>query len=150
MKGRTYRYFTGDPLYPFGYGLSYSNFEYSGLKLSSPELEAGKPLTVDVGVKNTSNRAGDEVVELYVTFPKVPGAPLRALRSFKRIHVDGGQQQQVSFALQPRDLSYVNERGDRLVGAGDYVITVGGGQPATKAAHAETHLTIRGNQALPE
>jgi beta-glucosidase len=150
MKNRTYRYFTGDPLYPFGYGLSYSNFEYSGLKLSSAELQAGNPLTVDVDVKNTSNRAGDEVVELYMTFPKVPGAPLRALRAFKRIHLDGGQRQHVSLTLQPRDLSYVNEQGDRLVGAGDYTVIVGGGQPGTKAAHAETHLTILGDQALPE
>jgi beta-glucosidase len=150
MKGRTYRYFAGEPLYAFGYGLSYSNFEYSGLKLSSAELQAGNPLTVDVDVKNTSSRAGDEVVELYLIFPKVPGAPLRALRRFKRIHLDGGQQQHVSLTLQPRDLSFVNEHGDRLVGAGDYTVTVGGGQPGTKAAHAETQLTIHGDQALPE
>ena len=150
MKNRTYRYFTGQPLYPFGYGLSYSNFEYSGLKLSATELQAGNPLTVEVDVKNASNRAGDEVVELYLNFPKVPGAPLRALRSFKRVHLDGGQQQHVSLTLQVRDLSYVNEQGDRLVGAGDYTVTVGGGQPGTKAAHAETQLTIRGDQALPE
>jgi beta-glucosidase len=148
MKNRTYRYFTGEPLYPFGYGLSYSTFEYSGMKL--PELQAGNPLDVEVDIKNTSKRAGDEVAELYITFPKLPGAPLRALRGFTRVHLDAGEQKHIKLTLQPRDLSYVNEAGDRLVGAGDYTITVGGGQPGTSAAHAEAKLTIRGDQALPE
>jgi beta-glucosidase len=150
MKNRTYRYFTGEPLYPFGYGLSYSRFEYSNIKLSSPELQAGDPLSVEVDVKNASQRAGDEVVELYITFPKLAGAPLRALRGFTRVHVDAGAQQHLKLSLQPRDLSYVNEAGDRYVGAGDYVITVGGGQPGTSAAKAEAHLAIRGDQKLPE
>ena len=150
MKNRTYRYFTGEPLYPFGYGLSYSKFEYSNLKLSSAQLQAGDPLSVEVDVTNASQRAGDEVVELYITFPKLAGVPLRALRGFTRVHVDAGGEQQVRLQLQPRDLSYVNEAGDRFVGAGDYTITVGGGQPGTQAAKAETHLTIHGDQKLPE
>jgi beta-glucosidase len=150
MKNRTYRYFTGIPLYPFGYGLSYSKFAYSNLKLSDSQLAAGDPLDVDVDVKNTSSRAGDEVVELYITFPKLAGAPLHALRGFTRVHLDAGGQQRVKLTLQPRDLSYVNEAGDRFVGAGDYLITVGGGQPGTSTAQAETHLTITGEQKLPE
>jgi beta-glucosidase len=150
MKNRTYRYFTGRPLYGFGYGLSYSTFEYSGMKLSNPQLQAGGPLDVEVDVKNTGKRDGDEVVELYITFPKVAGAPLKALRGFKRIQVKAGEQQHVRLTLGPRDLSYVNEEGDRLVGAGDYLITVGGGQPESGAAHADTHLTIQGEEKLPE
>jgi beta-glucosidase len=150
MKNRTYRYFTGQPLYPFGYGLSYSKFEYSNLKLSSAELDAGNPLSVDVDVKNASPKAGDEVVELYITFPKVPGAPLRALRGFTRVHVKGGESRHVKLALQPRDLSFVNEAGDRVVAAGDYTITTGGGQPGTGASQAEARLSIRGEQKLPE
>ena len=150
MKNRTYRYFKQEPLYPFGYGLSYSKFEYSNLKLSSPELEAGNPLTVEVDVKNASPRAGDEVVELYVNFPKLPGAPVRALRGFTRAHLDAGAERHVKFVLEPRDLSYVNEAGDRMVGAGDYIITTGGGQPGTAAAPAEARLSIRGEQKLPE
>jgi len=150
MKNRTYRYFEGQPLYPFGYGLTYSKFEYSDLKLSNPELEAGGPLTIDVDVKNTSQRAGDEVVELYISFPKLPGAPLRALRGFTRVHVGAGEVRHVKLTLQPRDLSYVNEAGDRIVGAGDYVITAGGGQPGTAAAQADARLSIRGEQKLPE
>jgi beta-glucosidase len=150
MKNRTYRYFEGEPLYPFGYGLSYSKFEYSNLKLPAGELHAGDPLLLEVDVKNTSDKAGDEVVELYVNFPKLPGTPLRALRGFTRVHVEAGKSRHVELALQPRDLSYVNESGDRMVGEGDYVITVGGGQPNTKASHADADLSIRGEQKLPE
>jgi beta-glucosidase len=150
MKGRTYRYFTGEPLYPFGYGLSYSRIEYSGLKLSSPELDAGNPLSVDVDVKNASPISGDEVVELYVNFPKLAGAPVRALRGFSRVHLEAGETRHVTLALQPRDLSYVNEAGDRMVGVGEYVISAGGGQPGTVAAPAEARLSIRGEQKLPE
>jgi beta-glucosidase len=150
MKNRTYRYFAGTPLYPFGYGLSYSKFEYSNLKLSSAALEAGTPLAVDVDVKNASQRAGDEVVELYISFPKVPGTPLRALRGFSRVHLEAGELRHVKLALQPRDLSYVNEAGDRMVGAGDYTISTGGGQPGTGASAAEVRITIRGEVKLPE
>ncbi len=150
MGNRTYRYFAGEPLYPFGYGLTYSRFEYSNLKLSSSSLSAGDPLTVEVDVKNTSQRAGDEVVELYLSFPKLPGAPLRALRGFTRVRMDAGEMRHIQLVLQPRDLSYVNESGVRVVGAGDYVITVGGGQPGTAAAQAETRLAIHGEQSLPE
>jgi beta-glucosidase len=150
MKNRTYRYFTGQPLYPFGYGLSYSKFEYDNLKLSSPVLQAGDPLTIELDVKNLSKKAGDDVLELYLNFPNVAGAPRVALRGFTRIHVDAGEQRHVKLSMAPRDLSYVNESGDRLVAPGDYVITVGGGQPGTDAAHAETHLSIQGEQKLPE
>jgi beta-glucosidase len=150
MKNRTYRYFTGEPLYPFGYGLSYSTFEYSGMKFSNQQLQAGSPLDVEVDVKNASKRTGDEVVQVYISFPKLAGAPLKALRGFTRVHLNGGESKHVRLTLGPRDLSYVNEAGDRLVAAGDYLITVGGGQPGTAAAHAESHLTIQGEQKLPE
>jgi beta-glucosidase len=150
MKNRTYRYFAGEPLYPFGYGLSYSKFEYGGLTLSSSDLQAGEPLAVEVDVTNAGKLAGDEVVQLYLSFPKKPGVPLRALRGFSRIHLAAGEKKHVKLALQARDLSYVNESGDRFVAAGDYLITVGGGQPGTGAAQAQTHLSIRGDQQLPE
>ena len=150
MRNRTYRYFAGEPLYPFGYGLTYSRFEYNNLKLSSSSLSAGDPLTVEVDVKNTSQRVGDEVVQLYLNFPKLPGAPLRALRGFTRVRLEAGELRHLQLVMQPRDLSYVNESGARLVAAGDYVISVGGGQPGTAAAQVETRLSIRGQQQLPE
>jgi beta-glucosidase len=150
MKNRTYRYFTGEPLYGFGHGLSYTTFEYSGMKLSNPSLNAGDPLDVEVDVKNTGKRDGDEVAELYITFPKLPGTPLRALRGFTRVHLKAGEQKHVKLTLSPRDLSYVNDAGDRFVSTGDHLITVGGGQPGTGAPHAESHLMIQGEQKLPE
>jgi len=150
MKNRTYRYFTGEPLYGFGHGLSYTTFEYSGMKLSNPQLQAGNPLDIEVDVRNTGKADGDEVAQLYISFPKLAGAPLKALRGFKRVHVKAGDQQHVKLTLGPRDLSYVNEAGDRLVAAGEYLITVGGGQPGTAAPHADSHFTIQGEQKLPE
>ena len=150
MKNRTYRYFTGEPLYGFGHGLSYTTFEYSGMNLSNSPLQAGNPLNVEVDVKNTGSRDGDEVAELYITFPQLAGAPLRALRGFKRVHCKCGRATACQLALSPRDLSYVNEAGDRMISAGDYLITVGGGQPGTGAPHAEAHLTISGEEKLPE
>jgi beta-glucosidase len=150
MKNRTYRYFAGTPLYPFGYGLSYSQFSYSNLKLSTGQLNAGDPLNVEADVKNIGDREGDEVVELYVSFPKSPVAPIRALRGFTRLHVAAGETQHVHFALNARDLSEVNDKGDRVVAPGAYTIAVGGGQPGTSASPAEAELSVSGEKALPE
>jgi beta-glucosidase len=150
MKNRTYRYFDGQPLYPFGYGLSYSRFAYSSLKLSARELNAGDPLSVEVDIRNTSDRAGDEVAELYLHFPKSASAPIRALRGFTRVHLGAGEKKHVAFTLQARDLSEVNEAGDRIVATGTYSVSVGGGQPGTGAPSEETSFSIRGEQKLPE
>jgi beta-glucosidase len=150
MTNRTYRYFEGEPLYPFGYGMSYSKFEYSNLKLSTADLTAGDSLTVDTEVKNTSQLSGDEVVELYLTFPKLPGSPLRALRGFTRLHMAAGATQHLQFTLGPRNLSMVDLAGDRRVAAGTYSLSVGGGQPGTVAARAETEFRINGDKKLPE
>jgi beta-glucosidase len=150
MKNRTYRYFTGQPLYPFGYGLSYSQFAYNNLKLSNATLNAGDQLSVDVNVKNTSSREGDEVAQLYLTFPQVAGAPIRALRGFTRVHLTPGATQHLHFTLDPRELSAVNDAGDHIVAAGDYRITIGGGQPGTIAPVAAAKFTIRGEQKLPQ
>jgi beta-glucosidase len=150
MKARTYRYFHGQALYPFGFGLSYSKFEYGPVALSTATLPAGEPLRVEADVKNTSSRAGDEVVQVYLNFPPLPGAPIRALRGFRRVHVRAGETQHVEFTLQPRDLSMVNEAGNRLVAAGSYGLSVGGGQPGTSAAVATAEFTIAGERKLPE
>ena len=150
MSNRTYRYFDGKPLYPFGYGLSYSKFTYDHLQLSTATLEAGQPLSIDADVHNASQRDGDEVVQVYLQFPRVPGAAKVALRGFTRIHVGAGAAEHVHFTLSPRDLSLVNESGDRVVAAGAYTVSLGGGQPGTGASTAEAPLTITGEQKLPE
>jgi beta-glucosidase len=150
MKNRTYRYFEGQPLYPFGYGLSYSKFEYSNLKLSSTTLNAGDSLSVDADIKNVSEREGDEVAELYLSFPKSPAVPLRALRSFTRVHLGAGETRHVHFTLDVRDLSEINQQGDRVVANGVHRIIVGGGQPGTHASQVEAEFRIKGNQRLPD
>ncbi len=149
MKGRTYRYFEGEPLYPFGYGLSYSKFAYTNVKATPGALKAGNPLVMEADIRNTSAIAGAEVAQLYVQFPNVPGAPLRALRGFQRVNIPAGQTVHVRFTLNPRDLSMVNEAGDRLVAAGAYRIFIGGGQPGTSAAGMEVALTVQGESKLP-
>jgi len=150
MKDRTYRYFSGTPLYPFGYGRSYSTFAYSGLKLDRPALQAGQSLTVEAEVKNTSARDGDEVAELYVTYPQLAGAPLRALRGFTRVHLAAGASTHVSFTVTPRDLSTVSPQGDRVIAPGEYHLSVGGGQPGTDAPTVGSSFQIKGELAVPE
>ena len=150
MEGRTYRYFKGAPLYPFGFGLSYSKFSYSGLTLPTEEIAAGAPVNAEVTMTNTGSRAGDEVVELYLTFPNVEGAPIRALRGFKRVHLEAGASQKVQFELKNRDLSMVTEAGDPIIAEGPYTITIGGGQPDTSAPTVTGKFSIKGQLMLPE
>jgi len=150
MKGRTYRYFEGTPLYPFGYGLSYTSFAYKGLVAPAGAIAAGSPTSFDVTVTNTGKRAGDEVAQLYLEFPKVPGAPLRALRAFQRVHLEAGASQKVHFDLKPRDLSMVTEAGEPIVSEGEYKVFVGGGQPGTSAPGVSGTFNVKGTLVLPE
>ena len=149
MLNRTYRYFAGKPLYGFGYGLSYSTFAYSNLKLSSPQLKAGAPLTVQVDVRNTSKTAGDEVAELYLEFPAIGGAPARALRGFARAHLLPGETRHLSYTLKPRDLSMVNEQGEHVVAPGEYTVFVGGAQPGETVGGVSAPMEITGDLKLP-
>jgi len=150
MKGRTYRYFEGEPLWPFGYGLSYTTFSYSKLSLPSTPIHAGDPLNASVTVTNTGKVAGDEVVQLYLKFPDIAGAPRRALRGFQRIHLETGANQKVEFHLNLRDLSMVTDAGDIIVAQGEYTVSVGGGQPATDALTVSGNFKIEDQIMLPE
>jgi beta-glucosidase len=150
MEGRTYRYFKGEPLFPFGYGLSYSKFSYSGLTLPESDVAAGDPVSAEVTVTNSGSVAGDEVAELYLSFPSVPGAPLRALRGFRRVHLEAGASEKVRFELKGRDLSMVTDAGDSIIAEGPYTITIGGGQPDTGAPVVSGKFTIKGQIMLPE
>jgi beta-glucosidase len=147
MARRTYRYFDGEPLFPFGFGLGYSPFAYSDLKVA-PTLAAGEPLQVAVQVRNAGSREGDEVAQLYLTFPKLPGAPLRALRGFARVHLKPGEQRTVAFTLTDRELSHVSVDGMHVVRAGHYGISVGGGQPGSGAAVVTGTFEIQGERTL--
>jgi beta-glucosidase len=150
MKGRTYRYFTGQPLYPFGYGLSYTAFTYSDLRLPAGPVQAGQPMQVEATVTNTGKLSGDEVAELYLRFPDVMGAPLCALRGFHRVHLEPGQSQRVRFDLKPRDMSMVSEAGEPMIPAGRYSVSVGGGQPNTGAQAVAGMFEVAGTIVLPE
>lgn len=130
MKGRTYRYYTGQPQWRFGYGLSYSTFGYSDLKLSSQTLGQTDPLRVSVQVKNTSDRAGDEVTQLYIRPRNAPaGSPHIWLAGFARTGLKPGEERTLTFELGIRELGLVNEQGERLMTPGEYEISAGGSQP---------------------
>ncbi|HEY4293486.1 glycoside hydrolase family 3 protein [Luteibacter sp.] len=149
MKGRTYRYFKGPPLYPFGHGLSYTSFAYGGAHASAATLDAGQTLTASVTVRNTGERAGDEVVQAYVSYPAADKlAPVRSLVGIQRVHLAPGESRVVSFPLDPRRLSSVDAAGKRSVVAGYYGLFIGGGQPGD-APGQQIDFRIRGQQALP-
>jgi len=150
MQSRTYRYFRGTPLYPFGYGLSYTTFSYTNLTLPKAAISAGDPLTAEVTVTNTGKRVGQEVAQLYLSFPSVPGAPLRALRGFKRVSLKPGESQRVRFELKDRDLIMVSEAGEPIIPEGAYAVSIGGGQPNTGAPTVTGNFRVMGTKTLPE
>jgi beta-glucosidase len=149
MASRTYRYFKGKPLYGFGYGLSYTTFTYSKLKLSTSTLHAGDTLTVEADVKNTGKRAGEEVAELYLTPPRTDVSPNQALDGFTRVQLAPGQTKHVTFTLDPRTLSQVDDKGVRAVTPGSYRIAVGGAQPSETTTGQSAPFTIEGTHEIP-
>jgi beta-glucosidase len=150
MQGRTYRYFAGKPLYGFGFGLSYTSFAYSNLKIVPSEVKAGEPVTIEGDVKNTGGVEGDEVVELYLTQPKVFETPLRELAGFKRVHLAPGESAHISLTIDPRSLGQVDAKGNRVVLPGDYTVSLGGAQPQDSASVQTGKFTIKGKADLPK
>jgi len=150
MAGRTYRYFKGEALYPFGHGLSYTSFGYA-----NPRVTTKGAVSVSVDVTNNGARDGDEVVQLYVSHPGVAGAPLRALEGFQRIHLAKGEKRSVTFTLDDRALSVVDDKGERKVVPGTVDVWVGGGQPVsrpgmTQAAGVKTSFKVTKSAVLPK
>jgi beta-glucosidase len=129
MKGRTYRFYKGKALFPFGYGLSYTRFEYANLRLPAA-VDADREFEVAVDVRNSGGRAGEEVVQLYITNKdaSVP-VPLRSLQGFKRILLNPGESQTVTFIVQPGQLAVLDKDFKRIVEPGPFEIAVGGLQP---------------------
>ncbi|HTY51212.1 MAG TPA: glycoside hydrolase family 3 C-terminal domain-containing protein [Steroidobacteraceae bacterium] len=155
MAGRTYRYFGGEPLYPFGYGLSYTRFAYSNAHLSRTAVSPDQDVEVAVDVTNAGSLAGDEVVQLYLQHPGVSGAPGRALAGFTRVHLRRGERQTVRFTLRGRDLSVVDPAGRRRIVPGRVRVWVGGGQPQVRpglprTAGVWTSFAIKGGAVLPD
>ncbi len=151
MNNRTYRYFTGEPLYPFGYGLSYTTFEYSGLKVPT-KAKTGETVQVSVKVTNTGNREGDEVVQLYLNDEEASTPrPIVQLEGFKRIHLKPGESQVVEFTLQPEQFSMIGSSEKRIIESGWFTIYAGGGQPASKFSGAVSkRLNLTGKNKIIE
>ena len=150
MKGRTYRYMTAEPLYPFGFGLSYTTFTYSNLQLSAPSAPGSQPVEATVTVTNTGKHAGEEVAELYLTTEASPiAAPLYALKGFKRLSLAAGASQKLRFTITPDMMKLVDDKGQRVLLPGKIKISVGGSLPGSRSAAlgaskpAETELMIK-------
>lgn len=150
MQNRTYRYFKGDPLYPFGYGLSYTTFKYSNLKLSKAEIKKDESVNAEVTVTNSGKVAGDEVVQMYLTH--VQGGeeiPLYSLKGFKRIHLAPGASQKVEFVVTPDMMKLVNDDGKSVLNSGDIKIEIAGALPSKRseelgaAKPVEAVLTVK-------
>ncbi len=156
MEGHTYRFFRGEPLYAFGYGLSFTTFAYSNVRLSPGSVGPRQDVTVSVDVTNTGEAAGDEVVQLYITdgSASVP-VPIRQLQGFRRVHLAAGETQSVTFTVTPRQLSLIDDAGKRVVEPGEFLISLGGRQPrqgeaASSAGIAFARLTVTGTATAVE
>ena len=148
MKNRTYRYYTGKPLWGFGYGLSYTSFSYGTLQIPK-ELKAGEPLQAVVDLKNTGSLAGDEVVEAYIKTPQRDG-PMHSLAAFQRVHLAAGESRKVTLTFDPRSISSVDDKGERAILAGRYHLVVGSAQPAETDQKSEADFTVRSRVVLPK
>jgi beta-glucosidase len=151
MSERTYRYYSGEPLFPFGYGLSYTDFSYSNLKVPASAI-AGETVELAVTVTNTGARAGDEVVQVYLTDEKASTPrPQHQLVAFERIHLNPGQQKEVKLAISARHFSLINPASQRVIEQGSFLLYVGSGQPQFTAAKAlvQKRITIKGSAKLP-
>jgi beta-glucosidase len=149
MKGRTYRYFMGKPLWGFGYGLSYSTFKYGPVKLTTDSVKAGDALTATVSVTNVGTAGGDEVVEAYVKTPQA-GGPVHSLVGFERVTIAGGTSKEVTLRIDPRSLSSVDDQGNRAILPGKYTLTLGGAQPDETQTKSAAEFTVMGTMALPK
>jgi beta-glucosidase len=133
MKNRTYRYFTGQPLYSFGFGLSYTTFTYRNLQIVPEQVKSGEPVFVQVEVENTGQRLGDEVVQIYLKDVEASlPVPRLTLQGFTRIRLAPGEKQTVRFSLTAGQMSFANESGKWVLEPGEFKVWVGGQQPNPK------------------
>lgn len=145
MKGRTYRYMTEEPLYPFGFGLSYSKYSYSDMKLSANKVKKGETVTATTKISNTGNLAGEEVVQLYLTDLKTTAdAPLYSLKGFKRVSLQPGETKEVSFEITPAMEMRVKESGEKVLESGDFKIYVGGSSPTEISSKLGAAMPVSG------
>jgi len=134
MAGRTYRYMTSDPMYPFGFGLSYSPFSYEARDVDLLSISAGEKINIEVTVSNKGKMAGEEVVQLYVADLEASvDVPISALKGFQRIYLEPGESKQVSFTVDEKMLQMVNDEGKFILEPGEFKITIGGSSPGSRS-----------------
>ena len=137
MTNRTYRYFKGEPLYAFGYGLSYTDFKYDNLVVPAT-VANGKKVTVSVKVTNTGKLAGEEVTQLYLSHLGLKiKTPIRALKGFERTYIKAGESKTIRFELTPADLSLIQADGNLKAVKGKLMISLGGSQPDAETAKSK-------------
>jgi beta-glucosidase len=125
-RGDDYENLTGLPLFPFGYGLSYTTFEYSNLMIDKPTAKKGDNITVSFVVTNTGKLAGDEVAQLYLRDQIASVArPVQALKGFERIHLAAGASKTIKLTLNPEDFEMLNEKMETVIEPGDFTIMIG-------------------------
>lgn len=145
MTGRTYRYMTDEPLYPFGFGLSYTKFEYSNLRLSSTQVRQGGSLRVSVTLRNTGEYYGEEVVQLYLSdLESSVETPACSLKGFQRIRLQPGQRRTVFFTITPEMMSIVDESGNSVLEPGGMMITIGGCSPSDRGIQIGAPEPVQG------
>jgi beta-glucosidase len=133
MKGRTYRYMTQDPLFPFGFGLSYSRFEYSDLKIDRSEIIPGESLDVHFTIQNCGDRRAAEVVQVYLSDLQASTiVPLHHLVGFERVVLEAGESRTLKFTITPEMMSFYNDDGKLTLELGEFRIEVGGCSPGKR------------------
>lgn len=149
MSNRTYRYFKGEALYPFGFGLAYTKFNFSNLKLSNKSIGKHESVYAEVTITNTGKKESDEVAQLYLSHPKEGYAPLYALKGFQRIHLQPGQSMKVKFTITPDLMKIINENGQNILPSGPVKIIIGDSSPGSRSEilgaskHLETALEVK-------
>lgn len=141
MENRTYRYFTGRPLFPFGFGMSYTAFEYRDLKISPAAIKPGETVTIQVEVENTGSRSGDEVVQLYLKDVEASlPVPRLQLQGFVRVRLEPGEKQTIEFILAGGQMSFADENGKWVLEEGEFQVWVGGQQPDPDSARRPANI----------
>ena len=150
MANRTYRYMKKPPLFPFGFGLSYTTFSYGSLSLSKPSIGASESITATTTVTNTGKYAGEEVVQLYVTdLVASVEVPRYTLKGFQRVALEPGESKIVTFEVTPKMLEIVNEDGESILESGEFQISVGGSVPSNRSrslgapAYQQANLMVK-------
>jgi beta-glucosidase len=156
MAGRTYRYMSAEPLYPFGFGLSYTHFAYSELRLSAEHIAVGEPLTLDLTLSNTGATAGDEVVQIYLSDLEASApVPQHRLVGFQHVSLQPGESRTLSFTLLPAMMALVDENGQERLEPGAFRVTVGGCSPGPRGqalgapAPLSAVFTVEPSEASP-